>query len=99
MGIETAALLSYAATAAQVVGAAATAYGAYESSKAKAPKINVPAPEKPPQQQTTKSADRSAAAGVNAAMGLTGNSGTFLTGPGGVASSTLNLGKNTLLGQ
>jgi hypothetical protein len=97
MGIETAALLSYAATAAQVVGAVGAAYGAAQSAKGK-PSINIPTPEKP--QQATKAADRGGLAAANAAVGgLTGNSGTFLTGPGGVSNSVLNLGKNTLLGQ
>lgn len=98
MGIETAVLLSYAATAAQVVGAVGAAYGAVQSSKSKAPNIKMPEPEKPA--QAAKTVDRNGVAAANAAIGgLTGNSSTFLTGPSGVASTALNLGKNTLLGQ
>lgn len=58
----------------------------------------------PPAPQAAKTADRSQDLAANmAAMGpggaLAGNSSTFLTGPNGIASSTLDLGKNTLLGQ
>lgn len=99
MGIETAVLLSYAATAAQVIGAAGAAYGAVEASKKQ--DIKIPEPEKP--MQTAKTADRASVGAANAAAAgggsLTGNSGTFLTGPSGVDSSLLNLGKNKLLGQ
>lgn len=67
---------------------------------AKAPKIQPP--EKPP--QAAKKHDRAAMLGANAAMAgpggpMSGNRGTFLTGPSGVDSSSLNLGKNTLLGE
>jgi hypothetical protein len=100
MGIETALVLSYAATAAQVIGAAGAAYGAVEAGKNK-PAISVPKPDRP---QASKAPDLGAAAAANAAAAgaggaLAGNSGTFLTGPGGVDASMLNLGKNKLLGQ
>lgn len=49
--------------------------------------------------QASKTPDRPAMSAANAAMGAKGNSGTFLTGPSGVDPSTLNLGKNTLLGE
>lgn len=63
-----------------------------------------PAIAPPPAPQAAKTADRTKALTTNmAAMGpggaLAGNSGTFLTGPSGIASDSLNLGKNTLLGQ
>lgn len=63
-----------------------------------------PAIAPPPAPQAAKTADRSQDMAANmAAMGaggaLAGNSSTFLTGPNGVPTSTLDLGKNTLLGQ
>lgn len=62
----------------------------------------VATPEKPP--QVAKAPDRKAIsdASMMAAMPggpMAGNAGTFLTGPGGVPSGSLELGKNTLLGQ
>jgi hypothetical protein len=69
------------------------------------PKIKMPAiptPEKPP--QATKAPNRTAiltpnAAGSRPGGAFSGNSGTFLTGPSGIDPATLNLGRNTLLGQ
>lgn len=65
------------------------------------PSATIPAPPVP---QAAKKADRGTALAANmAAAGpggaMSGNSGTFLTGASGVDSSTLDLGKNTLLGQ
>lgn len=59
-------------------------------------------PEKPP--APAKQPDRQALDGANAAAGLpggplAGNASTFLTGPGGVPTGSLDLGRNTLLGQ
>lgn len=70
----------------------------------KMPTPSVPTPEKPP--QASKQPERAAmgggatgAAGMGAGPGAAGNAGTFLTGPSGIAASSLDLGKNTLLGQ
>lgn len=68
------------------------------------PAPTIEAPPAPPKPQAAKSADRSAALAGNAAAtmaggALAGNSSTFLTGPSGIDTSALNLGKNTLLGQ
>jgi hypothetical protein len=54
--------------------------------------------------QASKEPDRAGIAAKNAAAAapggsMAGNSGTFLTGPSGIDPSTLNLGKNTLLGE
>jgi hypothetical protein len=57
-----------------------------------APPAKVQAPERPKVVQ-----NNATAAGRGGAMA--GNSSTFLTGPSGVDPSTLNLGRNTLLGQ
>lgn len=70
--------------------------------KPKMPSINVPQPEKP--KQVAQSADREGIVRANTMGGMpggamAGNAGTFLTGPSGIDPSTLNLGKNTLLGQ
>lgn len=74
----------------------------------KMPNIKVPDPVKPPdpiaKSQSAKAPDRAASANANAAAAapggaLSGNSGTFLTGPTGIDPSTLNLGKNVLLGE
>lgn len=71
----------------------------------KAPKANIPTPEAPPAaKQPAATADRNSAVTANATAALpggamAGNSGTFLTGAGGIDPSSLNLGKNTLLGQ
>lgn len=104
MGIE-AALLSLGASAGTAAAASlgATALGGIGAAKAltaKAPSVNIPAPEKPP--QASKAPDRTAAAAANASTAggaMRGNSSTFLTGPSGIDPQTLNLGKNTLLGQ
>lgn len=61
------------------------------------------APEKPPQASKTPTTDvfrqnNTPSAAARAGMGAT-PSDTMLTGPSGVDNSTLNLGKNTLLGQ
>ena len=104
MGIETAfaALASSLGTAGAVGAtlAGGALLGKAVSSKPKMPAL--PAPEKPP--QATKAPDRQAVVAGNAAAAgpggaLAGNSSTFLTGPAGIDPSTLNLGKNTLLGQ
>ncbi len=46
-----------------------------------------------------KKPDTSAILSAAGQAGKSGESGTMLTGPAGVAANTLNLGKNTLLGQ
>jgi uncharacterized protein HemX len=46
-----------------------------------------------------KHPDTSAILSAAGQAGKAGESGTMLTGPAGVNTSTLNLGKNTLLGQ
>lgn len=91
MGIETALL---------TLGAGLLGGQVLKSMQPKPPPI--PQPEKPP--QATKAPDRTAmlAANTAAAMpggAMRGNSGTFLTGPAGIDSMSLNLGRNTLLGQ
>jgi hypothetical protein len=93
-GISAASIASMAAAAASVV----TAYTALKGPKTP----GVPTPEKPP--QATKVADRGGALTANMAASMpggasSGNSGTFLTGPSGVDPASLNLGKNSLLGQ
>jgi hypothetical protein len=83
------------------------ALGGLMASKMLAPamaKPTVTAPEPPPKPaQSTKAPDRVAITAANrdaAASGpMAGNSSTFLTGPSGIDPSTLNLGKNVLLGQ
>ena len=82
-------------TAVGATVAAATAPGA--------PKIDVPKPlgqaDKP---QAKQEVDRNAILkrNGNASMGaLSGNASTLLSGTGGVASSVLNLGSSSLLGQ
>lgn len=52
-----------------------------------------------PKPQGPKAPDRPVIAAANMAANSKGNASTFLTGPGGVDPSSLNLGKNTLLGQ
>lgn len=108
MGIETA-LLAMGASAgvASAVSLGATALGAAGAIKAlkapKAPEVKpLTAADKPPAK--AKAPDRPAISRANAAAAgpggaMSGNSGTFLTGPSGVDPSTLTLGKNTLLGQ
>lgn len=110
MGIETALVAAgMSAATAAAVGTAATVVGGGLALKAltqKAPKAPAVKPltaaDKPPAQ--AKAPDRPAISAANkAAAGpggaMSGNSGTFLTGPSGVDPSTLVLGKSTLLGQ
>lgn len=66
----------------------------------KAPEV--PDPIKPPEKQAEKLPDQQAArrAKQNARrQGLPGPNDTWLTGPGGVSASSLNLGSTTLLGR
>lgn len=92
-------------SAATLATAAATAVGTIavtQALKPKTPGVNIPTPEKPP--QASKGPDRGAINAANVAAAapggaLSGNSGTFLTGPLGVDPGSLNLGKNKLLGQ
>jgi hypothetical protein len=74
--------------------------------KPKAPPAPVIQPPEPPPQaaQAAKAPDRKATVGANAASAapggaMAGNRSTFLTGAAGVDAGSLNLGKNTLLGQ
>lgn len=100
MGIE---LL--AAGLGTMVAAGAGALGSKLLSGGKMPSVPaaaVAAPEKPP--QATKAPARPAIQASNMAAALpsgalAGNSSTFLTGPSGIDSSALSLGRNTLLGQ
>lgn len=93
MGIETVAYALMAATAVKSLTQKAP----------KAPEVKpLTAADKPPAK--AKAPDRPAIGKANAAAAgpggaMSGNSGTFLTGPSGVDPSTLNLGRNTLLGQ
>lgn len=110
MGIETA-LLAMGASAgvASAVGTGATILGGLGALKgmrdlskaAKTPAVKpLTAADRPP--AAAKAPDRPAMARTNAAAAAGpggGASGTFLTGPSGVDPSTLNLGRNTLLGQ
>lgn len=92
MGIETA----------MMIGALASAASSVKSLTTKSPKATVPEPEKPPQATKAPSREPMLAANTMAASpagAMSGNSGTFLTGPSGVDPSSLNLGRNTLLGQ
>lgn len=62
----------------------------------------IPKPTEPPKaakapERASSAFNNRAAAGPGGAM--SGNSGTFLTGPSGVDASALTLGRNTLLGQ
>jgi len=89
---------SVAAGAVTAASLAATAYSAVQASKAQ--KQAIPTPDKPP--QATKTPERAALATNLAAAAkgsLSGNAGTFLTGPAGIAPDTLSLGKTTLLGR
>jgi hypothetical protein len=95
-----AALAGGSTAAAMLAGGLGLGLAAKAMKKDKAPAVQ--APTKPPQEtqkpeRPTVVANNAAAAGPGGAM--SGNSGTFLTGPSGVDPSTLNLGKNTLLGQ
>jgi hypothetical protein len=93
-GISATTWATLAVTAATTVAAASMA--------PKPPAIQ--APTQPPKPQAAKGADRNASLAANVAATMpggsrAGNSGTFLTGSGGVDSGSLNLGKNQLLGQ
>lgn len=94
MGIETATLLA-------AVGAGASVLGAMASKKSQP--TEVAAPEAPPATQESKTPDTAALKQKNAATALTGPmagaGSTLLTGSSGIADSTLNLGKNSKLGQ
>ena len=82
------------------VGAAIVA-GALVASSQKAPEPPPPqAPTPPPQpsQAPDANAALSQARGMGQGGGAPGVAQTFLTGPGGVDQSTLQLGKTTLLG-
>lgn len=108
MGIEAAALaLGASAGTAAAVSLGATALGGLAAvktltDKPKAPPVTpVTAADKP---QATKGPDRAVVNAQNTALtaaagAKAGNAGTFLTGPSGIDASTLNLGKNTLLGE
>jgi hypothetical protein len=81
--------------------AAAFVVGSFLSSqtnKPKTPALEQPAP--PPQASKVPEASQVAAgqAGAGQAGGSPGVAQTFLTGPGGVDPSLLQLGKTTLLG-
>lgn len=102
--------MSGALTAAVVVAAGATAYSAYtqniaskrqESAQrdatAQAEKQAVQA-EREFNRSNAKKPNAGAALAANQQAALAGNAGTMLTGPGGVDPSTLQIGKNTLLG-
>ena len=110
MGIETALLaMGAGAGVASAVGTGATILGGLGAVKtmrdlkkaSKTPDVKpLTAADKPPAK--AKTPDRPAIGAANAAGpggAMSGNSGTFLTGPSGVDPSTLNLGRNTLLGQ
>lgn len=108
MGIETAlAALGVSATTAAAISTGATVLGGLAAAKTltdkpKAPAVQpVTAADKP---QTAKGPDRAVVNAQNTALtaaagAKAGNAGTFLTGPSGIDASTLNLGKNTLLGE
>lgn len=57
-----------------------------------------PTPAAPPAKQAETVADQSAVR-ASASTPQSGNASTFLTGPGGVPTSSLNLGRNTFFGQ
>lgn len=91
---------SVAVGAMTAASAAVSAYSAVQASKT--PKVQIPKPEAPP--QAAKAPERTSMLAANLAAAArggaqSGNSGTFLTGPAGVESTKLNLGKNSLLGQ
>lgn len=94
MGIEIATLAAYAATASAALGAISLVAGQKGGGKPPEPG----APIKPPEAAKTPDADvfRS----KNQARGVGGDAtgGTMLTPLGGVPATSLNLGKNTLLG-
>lgn len=86
-------------TVAAVVGAGAAVAGAVAASKSgKAPAA--PAVTPPPQGAQAPDASASLKKNANGAAGLNaGTSSTFLTGPSGIDSGSLNIGKNVFLGQ
>lgn len=53
----------------------------------------------PPKAQGAKTPDLPAINAANVAANSRGNASTFLTGPSGVDPSSLNLGRNRLLGE
>ena len=90
-----------AATAGIVTAGAGALAGAAVSAAAPKPQMpKIPDPIKPPTPtQASQAPQRATQRLANAATGGLGNSSTFLTGPGGIDPGTLNLGRNTLLGQ
>lgn len=90
MGFSSAAVAYYA-------GAAALAGGAVAAVASKPKKPNIPAP---PQASQVPDANTvvKGQTGQGQAAGSPGVAQTFLTGPGGIDPSLLNLGKATLLG-
>ena len=65
----------------------------------KAPSMSMPTPVQPPQRQEAKPPEQTGSARKRMAgsAGMAGS--TLLTGPSGVESSQVALGKSTLLGQ
>lgn len=91
------AVYSAIATGASYAAGAGVAYEAYKgiAGKGGAPKLpNAPQAAQSPDANT----DITKNAGAGQAGGNPGVAQTFLTGPGGVDPSLLNLGKSTLLG-
>jgi hypothetical protein len=86
----------YAYAAAAVIGLIAGS----QSGKSKTPPLQ--AATAPPESQAAKAPDASSIAAGQAGQGQAGGAPgvaqTFLTGPGGIDPSLLNLGKTTLLG-
>lgn len=88
------------------IAASATAYSAHQQKSASndaiaaqketaaAAEANRPQASKAPNSQAVQASE----AGAGQAGGAPGVAQTFLTGAGGIDPSTLNLGKNTLLG-
>jgi len=99
-------LFAFAGSAAPALATVAGAAGAGLLAKQAVPKQPpavqpLTAADKP---QTAKGPDRAVVNAQNTALtaaagAKAGNAGTFLTGPSGIDASTLNLGKNTLLGE
>lgn len=89
-GITLATVASYASIAA----AAYSVIGGLTKGGEKAPTL--PEPQKPP--EAAKAPDVNVFKDKNQQAARAGNAGTMFTGMGGVPSSTLNLGRNTLLG-
>jgi hypothetical protein len=86
------------ATVASYASIAAAAYSVIGGLTQKGPKgPEAPgAPQKPP--EAAKAPDANVFKDKNMQAARAGNSSTMLAGLGGVPSSTLNLGRNTLLG-